>query len=194
MQAFTPNPIGDLYAQALLELGDESGQTDRIAGQVADLAQLLRDAPDLRTLTESPAIKDADRAGVVQRVFEGRLADPLYKLLQVMTRKGRLSQLPAMTASFKKLLDERNGIVPVDAWVAAPMDADTVQRVKNDIGHALGGKTIELEQHVDENLIGGLKVKIGDTLIDASVATQLRSIRTQLIEAGRAKAGAAATA
>ncbi|MEM1446841.1 MAG: ATP synthase F1 subunit delta [Planctomycetota bacterium] len=194
MQAFTPNPVGDLYAQALLELGDESGQTDVIAGQVADLAQLLRDTPELRTLIESPAIKDADRAGVIQRVFESKVADPLYKLMQVMTRKGRLSELPALTASFKKLLDERLGIVPVDAWVASPMDADTVQRVKTEIGQALGGKTVELEQHVDASLIGGLKVKIGDTLIDASVATQLRSIRTKLIEAGRSKASAAATA
>lgn len=188
MQAFIPNPVGDLYAQALLELADESGQTDAIAGQVADLAQLLRDEPDLRTLIETPAIKDADRGGVVQRVFEGRIADPLYKLLQVMNRKGRLGELPALTASFKKLLDQRNGVVPVDAWVAQAMDADTVQRVKSEIGQALGGKMIELEQHVDESLIGGLKVKIGDTLIDASVATQLRTIRTKLIEAGRAKA------
>ncbi|MEM7577972.1 MAG: ATP synthase F1 subunit delta [Planctomycetota bacterium] len=194
MTAFTPNPVGDLYAQALLELADASGQTDAIAGQVGDLARLLHDEADLRTLIESPAIKDRDRAGVIQRVFEGKLADPLYKLMQVMAHKSRLDQLPALTASFKKLLDERNGVVPVDAWVAQAMDEATVQSVKADIGQALGANAIELTQHVDDTLIGGLKVKIGDTLIDASVATQLRSIRTQLIEAGRAKASAAATA
>ena len=194
MQAFTPNPVGNLYAQALLELADESGQTDAVAGQVADLAQLLRDNADLRTLTQSPAIKQADRAGVIERLFQGKVADPLYKLMQVMNRKGRLTELPALTAGFKVLLDQRHGVVPVDAWVAHEMDPGTADRVKREIGQALGGKTIELTQHVDESLIGGLKVKIGDQLIDASVATQLRSLRTKLVQAGRAKASQVASA
>ncbi len=187
------NEVGKLYATALIEIADEQGKLDAVAEQVDQLGQLLRDNDDLVTLMKTPALSANDRAGVIQRLFEGKLDDAVYKLLQVMNRKGRAAELPAMVASFRELVDDRRGIVAVDAFVASELDNATADRVRAEIGQALGDKTVNLTQHVDESLIGGLKVRIGDQLIDASVASQLRTMRQQLIEAGRARAAAAST-
>ncbi len=188
MPDFQPNAVGKLYAQALIELADEQGQLDAVADEVGQVEALLHDHAQLRTLLETPALSTDDRAGLLQRLFEGKVSDAFYKLLQVMNRKGRVGELPALVASFAALMDERSGVVPVEAYVAAPLDDATLERVKSELGAALGGKTVKLEQHVDESLIGGLKVKIGDKLVDASVASQLRAMRNQLIQAGRDKA------
>lgn len=193
MATFTPNAVGKLYAQALIELADEQGQLDAVADEVAQLGNLLHDDADLNTLLETPALSTDERAGLLQRLFDGKVSDVLYKLLQVMNLKGRVNELPALVASFAELMDDRNGVVAVDAYVAAPMDAATLERVKAELGTALGGKTVKLEEHIDESLIGGLKVKIGDKLVDASVASQLRAMRNKLVEAGRGRASALAS-
>lgn len=184
------NEVGRVYAEALAELAEEQGQLEEIADEIEQLASLLVGNAGLRTLLETPALNVDSRAGLLQRLFEGKLSGTLYKLLQVMNLKGRANELPALIAAFRMILNEKRGIVPVQAYVASPMDADTLGRVKAQIGSALGGKTVELTEHVDDSLIGGLKVRIDDKLIDATVATQLRTMRRQLIEAGRAKAAA----
>lgn len=175
------------YAQALLALAQENHQVDEVAEQVAQLDELLGANPSLRRLLSSPLISAADRAGTIRRLFEGRVSDVLYRFLQVLGRKGRLGNWPGIARALGELVQERHGIVEVDAYVAAPLDDTARRRVADGIGAALG-KTVQLQQHVDDLLIGGLKIRVGDQLIDATVATQLRLIREKLIAAGRSKA------
>jgi len=176
-----------VYAKALLELADESGQTDGIAHEAGEIIELLDAQPELVRLFSSPAISQTHRAQAIQRIFEPALDPTLYKFLQIVSAKGRLASLPSILAAFAKLLDERRGVVDVQATVAAPLPDDQADALAQAVGQSLG-KTATLTQSVDPSLIGGFRLRVGDQLIDASVATRLDTLRRNMADAGRAKA------
>jgi len=184
--------VGRLYAHALMELSLEQQQLDAVAQELQDLAGLMESNDDLRRLIENPILDTNQRSAMLQRLFEGRVSDLFYRFLQTVNRKGRLAALPAIASAFVSLLADHRNEVEVEAFVASPMDDATAGRVADGLGASLG-KKVTLNQHVDPALIGGLKLRIGDRLLDASVQTQLRSIKEQLIAAGREKARAAAS-
>jgi F-type H+-transporting ATPase subunit delta len=176
--------IGRVYAQSLLEIALEQGQADAIAQEMQQLLPILDEGGELDRMMDNPSIGQDARKQIVQRVFEGKVSDLLYRFLQVVANKDRLASLPQIVAGYLILFAEHNGQLEVEAFVASPMDDATADHVAKTIGDHLG-KQVTLRQHVDESLIGGLKIKIGDRLIDASVASQLRSMKNKMIAAGR---------
>jgi len=179
--------VSRVYAHALFELGLESNSLDDLAQQVNRIGGLLDTHPDLLTLLETPAINKRERAEVITRIFEGRCSDTVFKFLRVLSDRGRLGSLRGVIAAFNQRMDEHHGVVEVDAWVAEELSSSEADRVARTIGEHLGKKVV-LRQSVDPELIGGLKLKIGDRLIDGSVATQLRMMKRQLSAAGLEKA------
>ncbi|MEM9883583.1 MAG: ATP synthase F1 subunit delta [Planctomycetota bacterium] len=183
--------VAEVYAEALFELSAEKNQLDAIGDEVAQLRRLIHDDADLCRLITHPVLDAAQRAGMLQRLFEGRVSDLLYRFLQTINRKGRLATLPGIAAAFAARLAEHRNELAVEAHVARPLDDATAGRVADGLGAALG-KTVTLTQTVDPSLIGGLKLRIGDRLLDATVARQLKNMEQQLIAAGREKARALA--
>lgn len=177
--------VGRVYAEALLELSQEQGVTDEIASQMQDLLRLVGEDGELHRLLINPAIADVERGAIIQRVFEGKVNSLLYKMLRVLCDKGRLGSLPQVAAGYLIAVADLRGQVEVIAYVATPLDGGESVRVAEQIGSALG-KTVTLTQKVDESLIGGMKIKFGDKLIDASVASQLRNMKNNMVAAGRA--------
>lgn len=185
--------VGRVYAQALIELAEGQQQLDGLAEETQGLAELIKSQPDLRRLIENPILDRSQRTEMVQRLFEGKVSDLLYRFLQTVNKKDRLADLPGVAAAFASFMAERRNEIEVQAFVATPMDDTTARRVSDGLGQSLG-KQVTLKQHIDESLIGGLKLRIGDQLVDASVARQLKAIEQQLITAGREKARAAVSA
>jgi F-type H+-transporting ATPase subunit delta len=182
-----------IYASALIDLAAEANQLDEVANEVADLGKLLETEPGLQRLVDSRVLSIEERAGVIDRVFKGKVGDLLYRFLQVVNQKDRLSSLPDIIDAFGQLVETRRGIIRVDAYVASSMDESTANGVADRIGKSLG-KTVKLTQHINEKLIGGLKIRIGDQVVDGSVETQLKLLKDKMLAAGRAKAREAAKA
>ncbi|MFI4860792.1 MAG: ATP synthase F1 subunit delta [Phycisphaerales bacterium JB063] len=178
--------VGRVYAEALLDLARESGEQDAIAQEVSDLLPLVEPGSDLHRLVTNPVISAEERSKIVSRVFEGKVSDLLVRFLKVVADKDRLGSLHAILSGYLLAMAESGGKITVDAYVATPMDEATASRVAQRIGESMG-KEVALLQHVDDSLIGGLKIKVGDKLIDASVASQLRVMKNKMIEAGGAK-------
>ena len=183
--------LGDVYAKALIELGSEKGTLDSISDQVDALAGMLGRGDDLRRLIDARQIDREQKREMLQRLFESQLDPTLYKFLQVLNEKGRIEALPQVLASFRAMMAERRGIVEAQLYVAKRLAPDEADRVAQRLGEALGGKQVTLHQHEDPSLIGGMKLRVGDRLIDGSLATRLRAMRQQLIRAGREKARSA---
>ena len=177
--------VGRVYAQALLEMATERGVVDEVALEVQDLLPLIAEDGDLYRLLVNPAIGDQERGQIIQRIFEGKVSDLLYKMLRVLGDKGRLGSLPEVASGYLLAVAEARGQVDVEAHVASPLDEATAKRVADQIGEALGGKGVTLTQKVEPSLIGGMKIKVGDRLIDASVASQLRNMKNKMIAAAR---------
>lgn len=176
-----------MYAAALLELAEEAGGLDDVALEMAELGDLIAKQPDLGRLMSSRVLSASERASSIERIFKGKVSDVVYRFLQVVNSKGRLEELPAIVEAFSKLVDRKRGIIEVEAQVAVALDGAEAKRVTDELGAALGG-TVVLHQVVDPAVIGGMKLRIGDKLIDGSVATQLRKLKQKIVAAGRESA------
>ena len=175
--------VNRAYAQALFEMAQEQAALDDVADEVDQLGELLRSEPGLRQLMQSPSLGVTERADILERMFSGKVSDVVYRFLQVLNRKGRLPALLGVTQAFADLVSEHQGLVEVDAFVPQRLEANEAQQVSQRIGEILKREVV-LHQYVDESLIGGLKLRVGDTLIDGSVATQLKRIRRGLRDTG----------
>lgn len=183
----TTDSIDRVYAQALFEMSQAQGNLEAVAAEVDELAELLKAEPELYALLTSRVLGTADRAGVIERLFKGRLSDGLYRFVQVVNAKERTGSLRGILQAFGDLVAESQGLVEVDVYVANRLDKPQADAVAESIGQALG-KRVALHQYVEPDLIGGLKIRVGDRLIDGSVATQLKLMKRKMTEAGRQRA------
>ena len=171
-------------------MADECGQSRRCSASSRSCRRCCRD----------PAITSGDRVALVERVFSGKVSDTLFKFLSVMARKDRLNELDAVLVSVRQQVAEIRGEVEVDAWTATPMNDDLKNDVRNRVASALasalggGGRSVSvtLNEHVDASLLGGLKLRVGDRLVDGTAKTRLRLLRRNLIAAGNTAARDAA--
>lgn len=165
------------YADAAFELARESGSVDAWQRDLDALATALRD-PELRGLVEHPAVPFADKERVLRRVVTGVGEQPLALVL-LMVRRGRPGAIDAMVARFEELVRRDRGVALAEVRTALPLDDgqrdDLVQRLRE-----LTGEKIEINEVVDESLIGGIAVRIGDRLYDASVRNRLERLRARL--------------
>ena len=179
--------VEEVYAQSLLELADEKSQLDEVAEEVAQIGQLIDEQPTLLELMSTRTLSAEERAQIIERLFKGRIAQVTYGFLHVLNDRDRITALPGIAVSFSQQLDEKRGLIKVDAYVAHTLDDAEASRVSQRIGEAVG-KTVRLTQHEDASLIGGLKLRMGDRLVDGSVVTQLKLMKQKMIASGREKA------
>ena len=183
----TTTAAEDVYARALLELAEAQSLVPQIADEVSQLAELIQTQPGLRKLLDSRVLAGGERATIVENLFKGKVHDLLYRFLQVVNKKNRLAQLPEIARAFGRLVDEKYGKAEIDVWVPRELPGDQAQTVARRIGAVLN-REVQLNQHVDPALVGGIRIRVGDQLIDGSIAAQLRMIRQNLIATGREKA------
>ena len=171
------------YASALFEVAQEAGSVDAVAADLDRFDQLVQASPDLARLIRNPIFtaEEQERAigAILARIGVGGLTSNFIRLV---ASKRRLFALPDMIRAFRRLVSDSKGIVQAQVVLAEP----PTDRVMADIAAALrevAKAEVALDVRVDPSLIGGLIVKIGSRMVDASVRTKLNSIRLSLKEA-----------
>ncbi len=170
------------YARALLQLGNERQQAEAIGTELTGLSEVFDANPALAQRLADPAVSQASRASLLQRIFGGALSQTTMNFLGVLNEKGRLALLAEIIEAYDDLLEEQLGNVEVDVTVAQRLDAGQLEQVRQRVSQALG-RTAVVHQYVDESIIGGLVLRVQDKLIDASVRFQLDQMRKRLMEA-----------
>ena len=165
------------YAEAAFEIGLAERSLDRWERDLERLGDALRD-PELRVLVEHPAVAFADKQRVVRRVV-GDVSAEAMNLVLLMIRRGRPGAIPRMREHFATLLRRHRGVALAELRTALPLD-DAQREAVTERLHELTGDTIEINEVVDESLIGGITVRIGDRLYDASVRSRLERLRARL--------------
>ncbi|MBX3360059.1 MAG: ATP synthase F1 subunit delta [Phycisphaeraceae bacterium] len=177
-----PDALARTYARSLFDLVDATGgrgAIETVLGQLEDILELARQDARFNEFLASRVVPAGQRSESLQRIF-GNRADPLVvNFLRVLNDKGRLSHLPAIVASFDALAQEKFGRIEVDVFTAEPLTSEGLSAIKNKLASSLG-KDIVLHPYTDGAMIGGVKFRIGDQLVDASIATQLRHMRDTL--------------
>ena len=165
------------YAEAAFDIALRDGTVEAWRSEL-DKAAAALDVAELREVLANPALPMQERAEVVNRVFAD-LSAPTRNLVLLLLRRRRIEQLPRVAAEFRRLDDQRNGIVHAGATSAAPLGDAEIRAITARLEQLTGGQ-VALETSVDPDLLGGLVVRIGDRLIDGSVRGRLERLRNQL--------------
>lgn len=168
------------YAEAAYELGSSDRSLDAWEKDLARLGELLR-VPELRRLLEHPAVPYADKEKVLRRVAGDVGAEPM-DLILLMVRRGRPKAIEPMLERFTELLRRHRGVALAEVRTALALDDDQRRAIADRL-QELTEQRIEINELVDEGLIGGVSVRIGDQLYDASVRSRLERLRTRLTAA-----------
>ena len=177
-------PLSVAYAKSLLELATERKVEEATGRELAEVSRVVGENADIQTFLASPAIGEVERGNVVEKAFRGRVSELVLNTLMVMNRKGRLGLVRQVATSYADQLQDQQGIVEADVIVADKLSPEQLEQVRQKVGGALQREVI-LHQYVDPSVIGGLVLRVGDRLLDASVKAQLRAIRRQLLAAKR---------
>ncbi|MDX1502713.1 MAG: ATP synthase F1 subunit delta [Thermoanaerobaculia bacterium] len=173
--------IGRVYAQSLLELAEERGEADALGDELASLVEVLDDTPELEGFFTDPLVESEERAKAIETVFRGRLSHLLVDGLQVINRKGRLALVRAVAEAYRRALEELRGQVDVEVTTAVPLSE--AQRAGLMAAAArFSGRTPRLAERVDETLLGGMVLAIGDRKFDTSLAKELSRLEDLLVE------------
>ncbi len=179
-QAIRPSPTASAYAQSILDLANEQKQAEAIGAELNQLRSIVEQNPAAREVLVNPAIGVEERAAMLDRTFRNNVSPLLFNALSVMNQHNRLGLIAEIAQAYSEMLDAQLGKVEVEVTVAHALDAQMMSNAQTKITAALGKEAV-VSQRVDEGIIGGVVVRIGDTLIDASVRHQLEAMKQQML-------------
>lgn len=175
--------VGGRYAQALFELADAQGRLPAVESDLKGLEAARAESADFRRLLASPAISAEDKGRGLKAVAAAAGVDPLTaKFLGVIAANGRASALPAMAKAFAAMAARRRGAVAADVVTAAPLSEAQQAGLASALRQSLG-RDPELTVRVDPALLGGITVRVGSRLYDASLKTRLNQLTSALVRA-----------
>ena len=176
--------VAQRYATALFELAEEAGAIDTVAAALDSFNGLLAESEDLRRLIESPAFTAEEQVGAVNAILaKAGITGVAANFIGLVASKRRLFALPGMIQGYKRLVAASKGIVSAEVTVAEQPSAKRLDEIRAALV-GVAGKDVDLTVKVDPALIGGLVVKMGSRMVDASLKTKLNSIRLAMKEVG----------
>jgi len=168
------------YAAALFELAGRDGSETRFGELVGEIAGLYGTDASFRRFLDAPSVSLEEKKQVIREAFEARAPEPFVRFLLVVLDRRRHHVLPGIAAAYRDLLDERAG--RVRATVTLPFDSG--EEVKAEIVGTLERlleREVVPEFHTDARILGGVIVRVGDQLLDASVRRQAEGLRRELL-------------
>ena len=173
--------LGDVYARALLAFGTDAGNVDQLVDGLGEVVDVINGVAGLRGALESPRIDSGSKVELLDKAFSGKVEKGLLHFLKVVVGKGRFDCLGAIAASAKTLRDEMSGRLQAVVTSASPLDDEAVERITTQLSKTLG-KDVSLQVLVDPEILGGIVVRVGDTVYDGSVVNQLAQVRSRAVK------------
>jgi F-type H+-transporting ATPase subunit delta len=172
--------VAKIYAQAVVDAAEAAGCRREVLVELATLARdVLPKVPEAAAVFSSPKVALEDKNRIIDRLTAGRMQATTTNALHVLARHGRLGLLGAVVNAAERLADEREGRQQATFTTAVPLDAAEQSRLVDDTQKALAAALVPTFV-VDPEIIGGLVVRVGDTIYDQSVATGLARIGGRL--------------
>lgn len=169
------------YATALADVVAKSGETDSVKSELKTWEELMNANGELQNAFASPAIAHLSKEKVLEGLLEKtKTTKTTANFLRVLLRNRRLTELGAINKKFAAVLEERSGVVAAEITSARSLSEAEKTELKLSLAK-LTGKQINLNFEIDENIIGGVVTRVGSTVYDSSVKTQLENLKTQLI-------------
>jgi F-type H+-transporting ATPase subunit delta len=172
------------YAETLLELARRAGDLQGWGQAVDDVADAVRNDRTLHLFLESPRVSAAQKNRILGRAFEGQLPPLFVRYLQALVSHRRQMLLPEIAREFHDLVDQVEGRLHANVTVASEPQAAERRAISKELSRAYG-KEVVPHFNVNPAILGGLVVRVGDTVLDGSVRRRLASLRARMLSGGR---------
>jgi F-type H+-transporting ATPase subunit delta len=172
--------VGGRYAQALFDLASDENQVSAVEADLKSLKTALAESKDLRVLIGSPAFNAQDKGkGLAAIAVKAKFTSTTRKFLGLLAANGRAGALASVITGYEALSAKARGAVSAQVTTAVPLSAAQAKGVAAALRQALG-KDPEIETRVDPAILGGIKVRVGSRLFDASLRSKLDSLKFAL--------------
>ncbi len=177
-----PNPrLAGRYAKSLIDLAIEKDQLESVYKDMLYLQSVCRSSREFVNLLRSPVIKADKKLAIVDGVTAANVTELTGSFNKLLINKGRESNLPEIIAAFIDQYKAHKNIHTIKLVTATPASEELKQQIISQVQRQSGMKNIELKTEVKEEIIGGFKLEIGDTLVDASILYDLNKIKSQFL-------------
>jgi ATP synthase F1 delta subunit len=174
--------IAEVYARSLFDVAQEHDSVDVVKEQLGEFADALAATRDLQVFFFSPYFSTEEKKDGLHRAVDG--ADPsLTNFLELLIEKHRMPAIFRIHKRFDHLWQEENRLLPVSVTSAIQLSPDVVKSIGDRIGEQTGRK-VELTSDVDPGILGGIVVRVGNSILDASIRNRLENLRKQVAAGG----------
>lgn len=178
--------VAEIYAKSLFQLAHEQGGAQAVQSTLDELKSLrglVRSDKQATEFFSSRIIALKHKQAVLEKALRGRLSDLSVNFILLLNRKGRLAHYPVMVQAFDEIVQETLGRVDISVQTAQPLDDAQADDLRRRLSAAMGREVV-MHAKVDPAMLGGLRVQLGDRLIDASVSSKLRRAKDQFEQSG----------
>jgi ATP synthase F1 delta subunit len=173
--------IAQVYARSLFEVASEQDRLDTIREQLGQFADALHENRELAVFFFSPYFTVEEKKSGLKRLVEG--GDPAFmNFLEALVERHRMPAIYRIRTDFEVLYDKTNKLLPVLVTSAVELDAETIESLGRRIGEQTGNE-IELSSTVDPEILGGIVLRVGNFILDASIRTRLEQLRREVAQA-----------
>ncbi len=164
------------YAGGIFELAKAEGELERVESELFTIAQALDGSPELRSTLTDPHLPMEKKQALVDDLIGGRASSLSVDLVQLIVSQGRASELSDIARAVVEAAAASRDKAVAEVRSAVPLDEETIERLTVALGRATG-KSVEVKVVVDESVIGGIVARVGDIVIDGSLARRVDSLR-----------------
>ena len=177
-----PNPrLATRYAKSLIDLANEKDQLEAVYKDMQYLKALCKGSREFVNLLRSPVINPDKKRVIIQAVTKGKISELSDAFNMLLVNKGRESNLPEVITAFIDQYKKQKGIHTVKLTTAVPVSDNLKKEIVNKVKEQTAIKNVELVTDVQEDILGGFLLEMGDTLVDASIAYDLNKIKSQFL-------------
>jgi F-type H+-transporting ATPase subunit delta len=174
--------VGERYARALFELGEETGEIESLTAQVETAAEVFLVSEDLRAVLDNPLVAEERRDAVLETLAGRlRLGPLVFNLLRLMSRRHRMAALPDVARALRLLTDEKSGVLRATITSATPLGESDLRGLTSELEQKTQRRVVVQNQH-DPSLIAGVVTRIGDKTIDGSLKGRLEALERRLLQ------------
>lgn len=174
------NEIARVYAKSFIDIGKEKGIIESLDEEMSVLAGIVRDDADLRALLASPNISKDSKKDFIQKVLSGSFSEITVNLINVLIDNDRQDLIPDVYEFMGLLIDDIKNRQRVTLVSSEALSQTLCDKIASELGSKLN-KTIILKTEIDQNILGGIIIKIGDTVINGSLIKDLNNIKQTLL-------------
>jgi F-type H+-transporting ATPase subunit delta len=173
--------IAEVYARALFEVAVDQDKLDEIHDELGQFADAMEEHRDLRRFFFSPHFSTDEKKDALKRMVRGG-AEPFMNFLEALVERHRMPVIFRIRARFDRMWEEERKLLPVQVTSAIELDEDTVKGIGKSIGEQVG-RQVQLSSSVDPEIIGGIVLRVGNFVLDASIRNRLEQLRKQVARA-----------